>query len=77
MQLTFDEATDAVYVYFNHNEVDRTEELSEDVSVDYDVTGQPVGVEFLDVSEGIDLDAVPRRQDVARLLEGRSFRLFA
>jgi uncharacterized protein YuzE len=77
MQLTFDEVTDAVYVYFTHNEVDRTEELSDDVSVDYDASGQPVGVEFLDVSDGIDLGAVPRKQDIARLLEGRSFRIFA
>jgi uncharacterized protein YuzE len=77
MQLTYDEVADAVYVYFNHHEVDRTEELSDDVIVDYDAQGEPIGVEFLDVSEGIDLDDVPHRDQVARLLEERNLRTYA
>jgi uncharacterized protein YuzE len=77
MQLTYDETVDAVYVYFNHNEVDYTERVSEQANVDYDAHGAPVGVEFLDASDGIDLDAVPNKDEVARLLEGRAFKLFA
>ena len=37
--------------------------------MDYDAEGQPVGVQFLDVKDGIDLDAVPHKGDVAKLLE--------
>jgi uncharacterized protein YuzE len=76
MHLTYDETADAVYVYFSRNDVDRTEELTDLVNVDYDAEGKPVGVEFLNVSDGIDLDAVPRRDEVARLLEDRRFRIF-
>ncbi len=77
MHLTYDEAADAVYVYFTRNEVDRTDEVSSQVYVDYDANGDPVGIEFLDVSDGIDLNDIPRRDDVARLLEGRDFRIYA
>lgn len=77
MHLTYDESADAVYVYFTRNEVDRTEELSPQVIVDFDASGEPVGVEFLDVSDGIDLDDVPHHDQVARLLENRNLRTFA
>ena len=77
MFLTYDEQADAVYVQFARNSVARTEELSDRVAVDYDAGGRAVGVEFLDVSEGIDLDQVPRRAQVAKLLEERHFKIFA
>jgi uncharacterized protein YuzE len=77
MYLTYDEAADAVYVYFERREVDRTDQLTDRVNVDYSADGTPVGVEFLDVSLGIDLDNVPHRADVARLLDERHFRVFA
>jgi uncharacterized protein YuzE len=77
MYLTYDEAADAVYVYFERRDVDRTDQLTDRVNVDYAADGNPIGVEFLDVSLGIDLDNVPHRADVARLLDERHFRVFA
>jgi uncharacterized protein YuzE len=77
MYLTYDQEADAVYVYFSDRPVARTEELSDVVNVDYDSSGDEVGVEFLDVSQGIDLASVPRRSEVAQLLEERHFRLYA
>ncbi len=68
MQLTHDQVSDAAYVYFTKNDVARTEELSDRVSVDYDSNDEVVGVEFLGVSDGIDLEDVPRRAEVAKLL---------
>lgn len=77
MYLTYDEAVDAVYVYFERRDVDRTVQLSDRVNVDYAPDGIAIGVEFLDVSLGIDLGNVPHRADVARLLDERHFRVFA
>ena len=77
MYLTYDESADAVYVYFERRDVDRTDQLTDRVNVDYAADGIPIGVEFLDVSLGIDLDNVPYRADVARLLDERHFRVFA
>lgn len=77
MHLSYDKAADAVYVYFTRNEIDHTDELSESTNVDYDANGDPVGVEFLDVSDGIDLGDVPRREDVIKLLNEGHFPVFA
>lgn len=77
LHLTYDEGADAVYVYFTRNEVDHTDELSDSINVDYDAAGEPVGVEFLDVSDGIEVDDVPRRDDVLRLLDQGHFRVYA
>jgi uncharacterized protein YuzE len=77
MYLTYDEAADAVYVYFERRAVDHTDELSDRVNVDFASDGAAVGVEFLDVSLGIDLDRVPHRAEVGRLLGSRQFRVFA
>jgi uncharacterized protein YuzE len=77
MYLTYDEQADAVYVQFRRSSVTRTEELSDRVAVDYDADGRPLGIEFLNVSSGIDLDQVPRRAQVAKLLEERHFKVYA
>ena len=77
MYLTYDEQADAVYVQFRRSAVARTEELSDSVAVDYDRDCHPLGVEFLNVSAGIDLDQVPSRAQVAKLLEERHFKVFA
>jgi uncharacterized protein YuzE len=77
MYLTYDQEADAVYVYFAEREVAATEEISDSVAVDFDSTGQPVGVEFLNVSLGIDLGQIPHRAEVAKLLEDRRFKIYA
>ncbi len=59
MYLTYDEQADAVYVQFRRSAVARTEELNDSVAVDYDAEDQPLGVEFLNVSSGIELNRVP------------------
>ncbi len=77
MYLTYDQEADAVYVYFAEREVAATEEISDSVAVDFDSSGQPVGVEFLNVSLGIDLGQIPNRAEVAKLLEDRRFKIYA
>ncbi len=77
LHLTYDQGADAVYVYFSRNEIDHTDEITDQINVDYDAQGEPVGVEFLDVSDGIELNDVPRRDDVAKLLDQGHFRVYA
>ena len=77
MYLTYDEQADAVYVQFRRSAVTRTEELNDSVAVDYDAEDRPLGVEFLNVSLGIELDRVPHRAEVLKLLEARHFKVYA
>ena len=70
MQLEYDPEADAIYISLTGDErpVSRTEELDDLRSVDYDANGEPVGVEFLSVSDGIDLARVPQQASVAEIL---------
>ncbi len=70
MQLTYDELTDTLYVYFTQEPVARTSELSDRVIVDYDADGSVRGVEILDATSGpgIDLAGLPRHDDFARVV---------
>jgi uncharacterized protein YuzE len=70
VQLTYDELTDTLYVYYNQEPVARTDELSERVMVDYDASGSARGVEILDATSGpgIDLAGLPRHDDFARVV---------
>lgn len=67
MFISYDSQADAVYIQF-----DSTAALSTDTReidmwryVDYDETGEVIGVEFLRVSHGIDLTGMPEAEQVA------------
>ncbi len=78
MQLKYDDVTGAVYVYFAHAAVARTERVNEQALVDYDQTGSVVGVELLDAKEGIVLDSkLPHLAEMERLLADLNFRVYA
>lgn len=70
LSLEYDPQADAVYVWLaapgtaSH----RTEALDDARAVDYDDSGGPIGVEFLGVSRGIELEAVPEADAIAALL---------
>jgi len=72
VQRTYDELADTLYVYFSQEPVARTEEVTDRVVVDWDIHGSVRGIEILDASrgsEGIDIDLVPRREDLVRVIQ--------
>ena len=76
----FDEDADALYVALRTAEVSRTIALDDHRLVDVDENGECVGVEFIDVSGGIDL-TMPgfglEAMRIEELLKGQPFRIFA
>ena len=75
MMFQYDDEADALYVYFRHIEpggVKDVRTLDDLRNVDYDAAGEPIGVEFLCVQEGVDLSGVPRAEEIEKLL--REFR---
>lgn len=66
----YDPEADALYVpfiFWNGQKL-RTKQLDDRRNVDYDEDGNVVGLEFLFVSEGIDLTGVPEAERVRELL---------
>jgi uncharacterized protein YuzE len=70
MQLTYDELTDTLYVYFSQEPVARTVEQEPRIIVDYDAKGDVRGIEIIGASERVTSrhGHLPRRDDVARLM---------
>ncbi len=79
MDLQYSPVADALYVQF----IDQPVAYSEDVSqsgyynrgVDYAEDDTPVGVEFLNVSQGINLTNVPHANEIAQRLPALRIRL--
>ncbi|MGE0135580.1 MAG: DUF2283 domain-containing protein [Dehalococcoidia bacterium] len=71
MIVRYDSEVDALYISFRVIEpggAKRTLMLDDRRMVDYDAADHPIGVEFLCFSEGIDLEDVPRAEEIATAL---------
>jgi uncharacterized protein YuzE len=73
----FDAEADALYVYLSDGPLVRTQIIDDGRMVDWAADGQVVGLEFLDVSHGIDLRGVPCAERVPDMLKaaGLAFEL--
>ncbi len=69
MQIQYDPEADAIYVALQtpHGLV-KGDRIDERRTVCYDERGQMVGVEFLFVSKGIDLDRMPEAEEIHEAL---------
>ena len=77
--VTYDAKADAVYVRFNTEKVSRTSVVDHLRMIDYSSDGAVIGIEFLEVSGGIDLRELPFSKRVEQLLgeSGHHFKIFA
>ena len=66
--LTFDREADALYLQFSEEEIVETIELAENVYVDVDKEGNPVGFEVLGAEPEL-LASLPMRPEVLGLRE--------
>ncbi len=75
MLLQYDDQVDALYVSFREVEpggVAQVHMVDDRRNVDYDASGEPVGVEFLCVSDGINLRDIPHADEIAHALRAFS-----
>lgn len=75
--LEYDPDADAAYITFRDAPWDHMEILDDYRNIDYASDGEPVGVELLYVSKGVNLDGLPMTDAIARLLETAHIKLFA
>ena len=68
--VVYDAEADALYVRFTDLPVGRSVSLDDLRMIDYSADGAVVGIEFIDVSGGIDLRDVPFGRRVEELIHG-------
>ncbi len=69
MRLDDDESVNASYIELRDAPYAYGKVLDDDRSIDYGADDQPIGIELLNVHLGVNLDDIPERDAVARLLE--------
>lgn len=74
MTLKIDRTVDAAYVTISELPVDHTVRLDAHRLVDYAEDGSIVGIEFLSVSRGVNLQGLPEQTELARLFNDRELR---
>ena len=77
LRLEIDRVADAAYVALRNRPVKSTKELDSQRRVDYDEKGELVGIEFLAVSQGVDLSDLPHRDRLADLFGEHQIPIFA
>jgi len=73
----YDQEADAVYITLRDLPYAYGEDIDHERRVDYAANGEPIGVELLCVSDGVNVDDLPEPVTIARLLEEHRIKVFA
>lgn len=68
LDVEYDPEADAAYVYLRRARQHRTRELDSRRIIDLAADGSIIGIEFLDVSEGVNVAGLPAADAVAKAL---------
>jgi len=77
MRMEYDREADAIYVYLSDASYAYGKNLDNERRIDYDADGNPMGVELLCVSDGVNMHDLPQSEEISRLLEGKNIKVFA
>ena len=58
MKIEYSKDADALYITLNDNDVEESDEITEDIIMDYDKDGNVVGIEILWASEKADISQI-------------------
>lgn len=75
--LRHDPEADAIYIQLRELPYAYGKDLDHERRIDYAVNGEPIGIEILCVSEGIDTHNLPCEDDVSRLIEDHDLKVYA
>lgn len=56
MRIRYSQEADALYIRLKENKIEDTDEVSEDLIIDYDANGKVIGIEILAASQKADTD---------------------
>lgn len=69
MKLKHDKIADAIYIKLSNMPYAYGKDLDDLRRIDYDAEGNPRGVELLCVSDGVNIDDLPCKDEIAEVLE--------
>jgi len=77
LRIEHDVQANALYVYLRDAPYAYGKSLDDARHIDYGADDQPIGVEFLNVSRGVNVDGVPEQRRIGRALEEYNIKVFA
>jgi uncharacterized protein YuzE len=77
MKARYDKKADAIYILINDNHYAYGKDLDEERRIDFDIDGNPIGIELLCVSMGVITDNLPCRAEIERILGDKGIKGYA
>ncbi len=69
MKFKRDVEADAIYISLSNKPYAYGKDLDDERRIDYAADSTPIGVELLCVSKGVNLDGLPRKEEIAEFLK--------
>ena len=69
MKFKHDSQADAIYIYLSEKPYAYGKDLDDERRIDYASDNTPIGVELLCVSDGVNIDDLPCKDEIAEVLE--------
>jgi uncharacterized protein YuzE len=77
LKVKHDKKADAIYILLSDETYSYGKDLDDERRVDYDVNGNPMGIELLCVSTGVLTDKLPKRAEIEKVLSDRGIKVYA
>ncbi|MHB1574960.1 MAG: DUF2283 domain-containing protein [Candidatus Dormibacteria bacterium] len=77
MHLEHDREADAVYITLREGTYAYGDDLGSERRIDYESSGEPLGIELLNVSQGVDVNDLPQSEEVGMFLAAHDIPIFA
>ena len=75
LYLTHDPEADAIYIHLRDLPYAFGEDIDHERRIDYAADGEPIGIEILCASEGVETHDLPDEDAVSRLVEEHHFKV--
>jgi len=68
MKYKYDKNADAIYIYLSSGKYSYGDDKDDDRRIDYSSDNRPIGVELLSVGKGVNLDGLPKVNEIESIL---------
>ena len=76
MKFKYDPQADAIYIYLSDKPYAYGIDLDDERRIDYASDNTPRGVELLCVSDGVNIDELPHKDEITEILEHNGIRTY-